>query len=190
MVASAPVGPVALMCIRRSLERGRLYGFIAGIGAATADTLYATVAAFGLVMISNFVVEQVRWIQWGGGLLLVMFGVLMIFARAPVSGRKPPGNHFSSFGKAFVITLANPAAFIAFTAIFAAFGFVDINENTPEAFLLIAGVLTGALLWWFGLCSASSRFRKRVQLPDVNTIKRIEGIILLLFGLVALLGLF
>ena len=186
VVTSAPVGPVAMMCIHRTLKENRTHGFITASGAAIADCLYATVAALGLTMISNVLIQQEKWFGLGGGILLLVFGSTFIIFKA--SDKKEDGpSHFTSFGKAFLITICNPVTFIAFTALFAAFGFTHVGTRAIQDLLLIGGVLLGSLTWWFGLCTLSSIFRERFRNPDFTLLRRVEGVALMIFGLLALL---
>jgi len=188
MMTSAPVGPVAMMCIHRTLKENRTHGFITASGAAIADCLYATVAALGLTMISNVLIQQEKWFRLGGGVLLLVFGLTFIIFHA-AEGKEDGPSHFTSFGKAFLITICNPVTFVAFTALFAAFGFTHVGTRGVHDLFLIGGVLLGSLTWWFGLCTLSSIFRERFKNPDFTLLRRIEGVVLMVFGVLALLTL-
>ncbi|NCC53346.1 MAG: LysE family translocator [Spartobacteria bacterium] len=189
MLTSAPVGPVAMMCIHRTLRENRRHGFVTGAGAAISDSMYATIAALGLTVVSNFLIEREKFFRVSGGVLLLIFGLCFIFFKASADEKEEAFNQFTSFGKAFLITICNPVTFFAFAALFAAFGFTQVGTRGMRDVYLIGGVLLGSLTWWFGLCTISSIFRERFAHPDFTLLRRIEGIILTTFGAVVLLSL-
>jgi threonine/homoserine/homoserine lactone efflux protein len=120
---AAPIGPVGMMCIRRKLADGQLRGFVSGLGAATADSVYAIVAAFGLTLVSNFVVEQEYWIRLVGGILLIALGLRTLLVHAAEKASKNGVNgHASAYVTMFLLTFTNPMTLFAFAVVFAGMG--------------------------------------------------------------------
>ena len=124
LAIAAPVGPIGLLCIRRSLADGFPLGFLTGLGAAAADGVYGAIAAFGLTAVSSFLVAQQRWLALGGGLALLWLGWQSI-RRPPADTAADGGGNTSragAFASTFVLTLANPATILSFVAVFAGLG--------------------------------------------------------------------
>jgi len=186
---AAPVGPVGVLCIQRSVTRGKRHGFISGLGAATADAAFAAVAAFGLTFISSFIEQQQFYLRLGGGLLLCILGVRLALSR-PTRDLSPLStfDHFHHYGSTFFLTLTNPMTFVAFAALFAGFGLVESDESTQflTASLLVAGVFLGSTFWWLVLCLVSGAFKERLTHLRMRWVNRIAGIIVAGFGLCVL----
>lgn len=183
---AAPVGPIGLLCIRRTLNQGRLHGFISGAGAATADAVYGTVAACGLTIVSQFLMNQKQSVQLVGGLFLIYLGIQSMrshpndrSARAAYSE-----NLAAAYLSTFILTLTNPMTILSFVGVFAGLGIS--NSSNTSAVLLVLGVFIGSLLWWlllsFGV-EMISRFMKNGWLVWIN---RGSGAVLVLFGLHAI----
>jgi threonine/homoserine/homoserine lactone efflux protein len=187
---ATPVGPIAVLCIQRTLNQGKIHGMVSGLGAATADAVYSFIAAFGLTFISNFLVKEQMWLRLGGGIFLCYMG-LKVFRAKPVQ-RAASGNNISYIGNyvsAFFLTLANPATFLAFAAIFVGLGLVSAAGHYVSAGLLIAGVFIGSGLWWCTLSGATGIFLKKLGYGKLALLNKISGIIITAFGLFILLSL-
>lgn len=185
---AAPVGPIGVLCIHRTLTEGKLNGLISGLGAATADTIYGSIAALGLTFISSFLIEQQLWFRIIGAVFLCCFGIRTFLSKATkrpssVGGRGLAGN----YGSTFFLTLTNPMTILAFAAVFAGFGITGSRHSS--AGLLIAGVFTGSGIWWLILCSAAGVFREKVRHSNLVWLNRISGTVIILFGLFILLNL-
>jgi len=154
-----PVGPVALLLIHRTLKGGRIDGLISGFGAATADALYSLIAVLGLGAVSSLLIKEQLWLRLGGSIFLMIVGT-KVFLSDPSektgSANRPA--HISNLVSAFVLTLTNPLAFIAFTGVFAGLGLVNRNVDYASGGLLVAGVFVGAALWWFTLSNLVNIF--------------------------------
>jgi len=187
---AAPVGPIGVLCIRRTLGAGILSGIVSGLGAALADSLYGTVAAFGLTALSGLLLTHSDGLRLGGGLFLVYLGGKTFLARpaAVVSGSDAAGR-LRDFSSALLLTLTNPMTILSFTAIFAGLGFGGGQSGLPPAGWLVGGVFSGSLLWWVLLSSLVGRFRHRLGFAALRLINRVSGIILLGFGLISLFSL-
>lgn len=184
---AAPVGPIGILCIRRSLASGWLAGFSSGLGAATADGIYGCIAGFGLTIISDFLVSQQFIIRLVGGLFLCYLGVKTLLSKvskeAATTGEVKSfiGNYLSTF----FLTITNPMTILAFVVIFAGLGLGKIN-NSLGAGLLVVGVFLGSALWWLVLAFIASRLRHRLNNSLLQWVNWIAGVIITAFGLVAL----
>ena len=189
---SAPLGPIGVLCVQRSLNKGRLSGFISGMGAAFADTFYAILAGFGLTFVISFIEKHQLYFEIAGIALLFFIG-LKIFYSNPIKqyrSKKPKSNLLEDFISVAFLTLSNPLALFLFLAVFAGLGFVHKEFNFISTFYLVLGVLCGAASWWFILSSLVGIFRNRFKLRSIWWINKIAGAIIILFGLIAVVGMF
>jgi threonine/homoserine/homoserine lactone efflux protein len=182
---AAPVGPIGVLCIRRSLRDGMAAGFAAGLGAATADAAYGAVAGFGLTAVSGFLIAHRFWIGLIGGAFLCYLGARAFLSR-PASGAAPEkvGSLASAYASTLVLTLANPATILSFAVIFAAFG-LGATIDTPAASSLVLGVFAGSALWWLILSGGTSLVRSRVSPEWMLAVIRVSGAVLIAFGIYA-----
>ena len=183
---AAPIGPAGVLCIRRSLARGRLSGFVSGLGVAAVDGFYAAVAAFGLTLISDFLVAHQRWFGLGGGAVLCWVGV-KIFRSPPVdaAAAERDGGLLADFMSVLVLTLTNPATILSFVVLFAGFG-LGVVPDYFSATLLVAGVFAGSALWWLVLCGAVGAFRAKFTGGAMRAVNRAAGVLIVLFGIYAI----
>jgi threonine/homoserine/homoserine lactone efflux protein len=186
---AAPVGPIGILCIRRSLADGWTAGLLTGFGAATADACYGCVAGFGLAGISRFLVGQQAWIQLLGGLFLCWLGLRIFLADAgdPVAATSPGGTAMG-YLSAFFLTLTNPMTILSFAAVFAGMGLGSAGSGQMAAGGLVAGVFSGSMAWWIILSSASSLFNGRMNAAGMRWINRVSGVVLGGFGLIVVMG--
>jgi threonine/homoserine/homoserine lactone efflux protein len=188
---AVPVGPIGIMCIRKTLTEGRLRGLIIGLGAATADFFYGCVAAFGLTIISDTLVSQRIWIRLAGGALLLFLGVRTFRAKPsdPKTRFKIPNSgKLRSYLYTVFLTLTNPLTIFAFIAIFAALGLGN-GLRYFSASALVAGVFIGSCLWFLLLSSAVTLFKKRLDLVGLQWVNRIAGILIILSGIIVMVSL-
>jgi len=192
---AAPVGPIGLLCIRRTLSDGRLAGFVSGLGAAVADTLFGLIAALGLTLVGSFLQEQRNWISVIGGLFLLYLGYIEIRAK-PIDPSAPPPKptglvtHFIS---TFFWTLTNPMTILSFIAIFTGLdvagpgGAVGPAERDyPGVTALIIGVFCGSSLWWLVLSLSVGLFRHHIRGQPMRWPNLIAGMLIIAFGIYAL----
>ncbi len=184
---AAPVGPIGILCIRRTLAEGRLTGFISGLGAASADAVYGSIAAFGLTAISAFLVNQLLWMRLIGGIFLLYLGI-QTFRANPASRAADarPGGLPSAFLSTFFLTLTNPMTILSFAAIFAGLGLGQTRGNLGGAAMLVVGVFLGSAAWWLTLSALVGFFRERIDEKILVWVNRVAGAIIIIFGLVAL----
>jgi len=186
---AAPVGPIGVLCLRRTLAEGRLAGLVSGLGAATADAFYGSIAGFGVTFVANALVQQQTWLRLVGGLFLCYLGVRTFLARpaeqsAQVQGKGLLGNYASTF----FLTLTNPVTILSFAGIFAGLG---LSEGTDylSAGLLVLGVFLGSALWWLTLSTGASLLRSRITPLVLRWVNRASGVVIAVFGVIALVGL-
>ncbi len=187
---AAPVGPIGVLCIRRTLANGRLNGFISGLGAATADMFYGSVAAFGLTAIQSILIGEKIWLRWIGGAFLLFLGLRTFFTKPNDPTLKTKSEH-TGLGRAYLsvvlLTLTNPATIISFTVIFAGLGFVRTNGNYVNAAVLVSGVFLGSAAWWLTLSSLIGVFREKFTPTWITWVNRLAGLVLMAFSLAAFL---
>ena len=186
---SAPLGPIGLLCINRSLTEGRVRGFVSGLGAATADMVFCIIAGFGFTFVSRFLDEQAVWISLVGACGLLFLGLRIFFS-------KPEEKSFTNTGgdlahiylSTFALTLINPVTILFFVAVFTSLGVTLSREDYPSLTLLIVGVLAGAVLWWFLLTGCVSLLHRRLTQKTIRWVNRISGTIVMVLGLLAFLN--
>ena len=193
-VASIPLGPVGVICVQRTLCKSRRSGFFSGLGAATADTVFATVAAFFLSMVLAFVQKHIDILKVIGGIAVIIVGV-SIFLKNPVvqirRNRANKGNLWSDYLSVFLITLTNPAFILMFIALFASLGISQESSSVPyiQGSGLICGVFVGASTWWFMLTLGISFLRKWFRPRHMLYLNRISGALIVALGAIAIISL-
>ncbi|MDD2922786.1 MAG: LysE family transporter [Anaerolineales bacterium] len=181
---AAPVGPIGVLCIRRTLSGGKLMGFLSGMGAASADMLYGALAAYGLTVVTNLLVENKAWLQLFGGCFLLYLGVKTFLEKpADHAAQANQVGLVGAYLSTFFLTLANPMTIISFAAIFAGTMFVG---NTSSPLALVAGVFAGSSAWWLTLSFGVGLMRGRLAVNHMAWINRISGAIIAAFGIIAI----
>lgn len=187
---SVPVGPIGVLCIQRTLNKGKLHGIVSGLGAATADAVYGFIAAFGLTFVSNFLVKEQIWLRLAGGIFLCYIGVKVFLLRLERrTATRNSTSYFTDYVSMLFLTLANPITFFAFAAIFASLGLVNLIEHHISALLLVAGVFVGAGLWWLILSGIAATFLGKLLYNRPAWLNKISGVVIIVFGLFVLLSL-
>jgi len=183
---AAPVGPIGVLCVRRSIANGGKLGLATGLGAAGADAVYGCVAGFGLTAVSNFLIGQKFWLGFLGGMFLCFLGIRTLISR-PVEEPAEVRSRglFSAFLSTFFLTITNPMTILSFVAIFAALG-LGKSPNYINATALVGGVFAGSALWWLLLSSGAAFFRLKVTLSWMGLLNRVSGIIIFSFGIFSL----
>lgn len=184
---AAPVGPIGVLCIKRTLANGRMSGLVSGLGAATADALYGAIAGFGLTLISAFLLDQQTWIRLVGGAFLCYLGLKTFISKpAEQDVRAHGGNLISAYLSTFVLTLTNPLTILSFAAIFAGLGLGATDGDFASAGILVSGVFLGSAAWWLLLSGGVSLLRQRFDQQVMAWVNRASGVIILGFGVAAL----
>ena len=186
---AAPVGPIGVLCIRRTLADGRASGFVSGLGAATADAVYGALAAFSLTLVTGFLLGGASWLRLIGGVFLLFLGAKTVFTRPAERAAPARGvGLLGAYASTFVLTLTNPTTILSFAAIFAGLG-VGGASDALSAVLLVLGVFLGSAAWWLVLSGATGLFRSKFSAGGLRWVNRISGTIIATFGVLVLSGL-
>ena len=186
LVAASP-GPIFFLCLRRTLVGGWLTGLVSGLGVATADAFYASLAAFGIGAITSALVGERRWLALAGGGVLVLLGLRTVLDRPKGTEAAPPSNRAGASGaylSMLGLTITNPATIISFAALVAALG-IGIGGGLLKPTLVVVGVFLGSASWWLVLALASAVLRTRVTPNAVRAISTFSGLAIIAFGLAA-----
>lgn len=186
---AAPVGPIGLLCIQRTLTGGRLIGLISGFGAASADAVYGMIAAFGLTVVADMMMAHQFWLRLIGGLFLCYLGARTWRAKPAEQAASADqcARPFSAYASVFFLTLTNPITILAFAGIFAGVG---MSGASGSAALMMAGVFCGSMLWWTILSSVTGLMHGKISPQTLAWVNRCAGGIIGAFGLVALCSVF
>ena len=195
IVVSAPLGPVGVLCIQRTLNKGRWYGFVTGLGASLSDIAYALLTGYGMSFVFDYINKNIFYLQLLGSIMLLAFGIYTFRSNTvqsirPVSANK--GSYFHNFITAFAVTLSNPLIIFLFIGLFARFAFVQPGVLVFEEITGYLAIALGALAWWFGITFFVNKVRTRFNLRGIWILNRVIGSIVMavsVFGLIfTLLG--
>jgi threonine/homoserine/homoserine lactone efflux protein len=190
---AAPVGPIGLLCIRRTLAGGLSAGIVSGAGAATADALYGWIAGMGLTFVSSFLTSEQNWLRMVGGAFLLYLGVRTFVTTAEgmegTSAAARGKGLLPAFASTFFLTVTNPLTILSFAAIFAGLGLANGGPDYFSASLLVCGVFVGSILWWCALCGSMNLLRGKFSPGAMAWVNRVSGAAITAFGLAALLKL-
>ncbi len=183
--ASVPLGPIGVLCIQRTLNRGRMAGFVSGLGAALSDTIYAIVAGFSLSFVLDVIEAQMLWLQLAGAVILIIMGVKIFLSNPAIQLRRQKRKNSSllqDFASTFLITITNPLAIFLFIA---AFSVVGGEKQFDMQLMLVSGVFIGAASWWLTLTSLIGLFRKKINLRRLYWINKIAGSTIVILVVIA-----
>jgi threonine/homoserine/homoserine lactone efflux protein len=184
---AAVVGPMAMLCVRRTIVQGRGVGLATGAGIATADACYALVAAFGLTVVSDVLVDRHAWLEAVGGGFLCYLGIQIVRSRPAreARGTVQTRDLLGAFGSAVALTLTNPLTIVSFATMFAGLGLASAASFSAGG-LVVLGVFLGSLAWWLILTTTVKAARDRLTEPALQLVNRVSGSVILAFGAVAL----
>jgi len=174
---AVPVGPLSLLVIHRTVGKGRLHGILSGLGIATSDSCYATIAFLGLTAVSGFIVGHQTAFRCLAGIVLVLVGI-RIFLAVPAAVRNTtddPDSYLRDYLSLFAIAAANPLTIIVFMTILPGFGIVAHGTSLIAAAPFVAGVFTGSAIWWIILCGSLGSVRSRLSTENLRWINKISG---------------
>lgn len=181
---AAPIGPISMLCIQRTLTSGRAVGFVSGLGAATADAIYGSMAAFGIVSVSGFLSRHGTALRILGGAVLCFLGVRALLARP---GQAPAASSnrglLWSWASTFLLTLTNPFTILSFAAVFAGLGLASESADAASAASLIVGVFLGSASWWFALSLGVGALRRKLTPRALRWSSAIAGAAIIAFGI-------
>jgi threonine/homoserine/homoserine lactone efflux protein len=178
VVVSAPLGPVGVLCVQRSLNKGRWYGFVTGLGAALSDIVYAILTGYGMSFLFEFIHNNILYLQLIGSFMLLLFGVYT-FRSNPVHSIRPSssnkGSYLHNFFTAFALTFSNPLIIFLFIGLFARFAFVLPGLPLYETAIGYLSIIGGAVVWWFSITFFVSKVRNRFNMKEIWMINRVIG---------------
>jgi threonine/homoserine/homoserine lactone efflux protein len=185
---AAPVGPIAAICVQRTISKRLLSGVLSGMGAAVADAVYGAVAAFGATIISEFIIAERNWLQRIGGAILILLGLRLIFFTKLEERKNGATNRglLGDFLSTFVLTLTNPMTFVAFAAIFTTMGIGAVRGHSILTAELVGGVLAGSGLWWLILCGGAYLLRHHFDFRKLAAINKATGVFVIAVGVLYL----
>jgi threonine/homoserine/homoserine lactone efflux protein len=192
LLASMPLGPIGILCVQRTLSKGRLSGFVSGMGAATSDTIFAIIAGLGLSFVINFLESKQFFFKIIGGGLIIFLGCKIFFTHPVHEMRKQRAKKnklIEDYLSVFLLTITNPMYILIFVAMFAGFDLVNDKTNFWNVFVAFSAVFVGASFWWFTLTTIVSRFRNSFRLKRLWWINKITGALIVICGLLAILTL-
>lgn len=191
ILASAPMGPVGVLTIQRTLNKGRWYGMVTGLGAAVSDIIYAAISLLGMSFVMDFI-ENPRnmfWFKVIGGILLMFFGIYTYLSN-PTNNLRPANPNKGSLWHngitGFLVTFSNPLIILLFIALMARFEFV-VPEHYWEQGLGYIAIFAGALIWWFGLTYIINKVRNKFQVSTICKINRLIGSVVIIAGFLGFL---
>ena len=191
LAVAAPVGPMSLLTMRRTLDRGLPAGLASGVGIACADATYGAIAAFGLTSLSDILIDHQRVIRIAGGIALLLIGWRIVkTARLPMTARPETGQQDGLAriaGTMYVLTLSNPTTILSFAAIFGGLG-LSLGSSHAESALLVGSVFLGSLFWWLALCGVLTKVRSRLSARWISRIDIAAGVVVLAMALVSILA--
>jgi len=185
---AAPVGPIAAICVQRTISKRLISGVLSGLGAAVADAVYGAIAAFGATIISEFIIAERNWLQRIGGAILILLGLRLIFFTKLEERKNGATNRglFGDFLSTFVLTLTNPMTFVAFAAIFTTMGIGAVRGHSILTAELVGGVFAGSALWWLILSGASFLLRHHFDFRKLAAINKATGVFVIAVGVLYL----
>ncbi len=192
ILVSAPMGPVGILCVQRTLNKGRWYGFVTGIGATVSDLIYALITGLGMSFVMNLVYNSQNrfFLQIAGSIMLLFFGIYS-WRSNPVKNihrsSKTKGTLFHNGLTAFFVTLSNPLIILLFMAVFAQLAFI-MPGKPLEMCIGYLSIIAGALLWWFGLTWLIDKIRNKFEETGIIIINKVIGSVVILISLIILLG--
>ncbi len=187
LLLAVPVGPLSLLCLRRSLTLGMAAGLVTGMGVATADALYASVAAFGLGAVASAIADA-SWPAQLGGLALIALGLRDLLPRNVVAAAPSLAGHLGAYAAAVLLTLANPATILTFAAVIVGLGLLPDLATGRDRAVFVVGVFIGSAAWWLALSGSAGTLGGRLPAGATLWTRRLAGAAFIAFGTYAILG--
>ena len=192
LVLAAPVGPVGVLCVQRTLSEGRMHGLLSGLGAAVGDAIYGAIAAFGVSAVQLWISDHQASLRTIGGILLLLLAAKTLILRPNRKNQKNVGklhteNLLQDFVSTFLLAITNPITILTFAGLFVTLGSTDVGDSVNNAALLVFGVFIGSALWWFALAFTANLARPYIDGGYQKWVSRISAAILISFGVYALI---
>lgn len=184
---AAPVGPVAVLCVKRAMYYGAAGGLAAGLGAAIADAFFGAIAGFGVAVVADWLIEHQEPIRFFGGIILIGLGANLFFSRKQAPDRAVSRmGLFGTFFTTFALTVTNPITILSFLTVFASLGLASAQLDYALAGILVAGVFIGSAVWWIAISAIVVLARGRIGFEWMPVIKRWSGVLIVGFGIYAI----
>ncbi len=190
-MVSIPLGPIGVLCVQRTVNKGRRSGFISGLGAAAADTLFALIAGLGISIVIGFIEEKQIFIQVIGGVIIIYLGIYVFYSNPvrQIRMQRLNRNKLSQdFLSVFFLTISNPMAIFFFLAMFTGVNLASGPMSFFHLFFMVAGVALGSACWWFILSSFVNVFRHRFRLKNIWWMNKVAGVVIFFLGVAAILS--
>ena len=183
---AAPIGHIGIICMKRTLNFGKLSGFISGLGAATAHVIFASILLSGLTLISDCLLKARFWLSLIAGTFLIYLGIKTFFAKLATMPKKVTKKTLlKDYASILILTLTNPMTIIPYLAAFTSFGLEDLEKCYINSILIVLGIFTGATTWWFLLSEITAKFKKKINDRFMLWVNRIAGLMIFSFGVLA-----
>lgn len=184
---AAPVGPIGIMVISRTLRKGQLYGFISGLGATFADGIYGCIAGFSFTAVTNLLMRYDTATKIIGCIAMCLIGLKIIFSKIDITHIKVRDTKslLGAFSSVFFLTISNPITILFFIALFSGLGLNISNGSFVEIFIFIMGVILGSATWWLILCGVTGVIRHKISNKTMNLINKVSGTAIVIFGIIA-----
>lgn len=186
--ASIPLGPLGILCVQKTLSKGRSAGLITGLGAAVSDTLYAAISLLGLAFMQNLITENRTWVMLIGGAIIILIGIKVYLSNPikQIHQKEESSRHFADFFEAFFMTISNPGAIFLILGLFTAVGINTTGYKITDYAVptILWGVFMGAVTWWFILSGTINRFRRRFRIKQLIMFNKISGIVIAVLGII------
>lgn len=192
IIVSAPMGPIGILCVQRTLSKGRMHGFVTGLGAMFSDLIYAGITLIGMGFVDDLMETNRLLIQLIGSILIILFGVA-IFSTNPLKILRPSTNiketrYYQDFGTAFLLTLSNVAIIFLFISLYARFQYSPLDISWLYFAIAVISIGLGALAWWFFITTYVSKLKRYFNRQALKFFNRMMGIILMLLGILGIIG--
>lgn len=192
VIVSAPMGPIGILCVQRTLNRGRMHGLVTGMGAMVSDLIYASITLIGMGFVHNILEANEQLLQYVGSLVIILFGIGIFFTN-PLKILKPttsaPETRYNhDFITAFFLTLSNVAIVFLFISLFARFNYSPLDTNWFTFSVGLISIGLGALAWWFFITTYVSKLKRYFNRQSLKFFNRIVGSILILLGVLGIVG--
>ncbi len=192
VVVSAPMGPVGVLCVQRTLNKGRWYGFVTGLGATLSDMCYALLTGYGMSFVTDYINKNIFILQLLGSLMLLAFGYYTfrtnpVKSLHPINQNNPKGTYVHNFITAFVVCFSNPLIIFLFIGLFARFAVGQHGVVLFDAVTSYVAIAIGAISWWLLITFVINKVRKHFNLRGIWIINRVFGILVMLFSVIGLI---
>lgn len=192
IIVSAPMGPIGILCVQRTLSKGRMHGFVTGMGAMLSDLIYASITLIGMGFVDDLMQTNRALIQFIGSIVIILFGVV-IFSTNPLKILQPTSNNYETryyqdFATAFLLTLSNVAIIFLFISLYARFQYSPLDKNWFTFAVGITSIGVGALVWWTFITTYVSKLKRYFNRQSLKFFNRMMGIILMLLGVLGIVG--